>query len=170
MIHNKKKSGSASVASAVAYFLKFQYLTDAFVKLKSRKRRKSSQNCELYQNYLQDKKKLLKKNNNVTINNNVIPKRNKAENNYCNYLEEAIFGSPVVMDNVDMEHLIVKSNNKGLVPKLLSCDDERRPTDDIIRHNLEKVQFYEQNQTCESVDDIFVSIHKCLLIFVFHYL
>lgn len=160
LLHNKSnKSGSASVADAIAYFLKFQYLTNMYAKL--RRSRKShgetSSNSELYQNYLNgDVKSKDTDEKDPNINNNTLPKNEV--NSYCTYLDEAIFGSSVVMHNVNMDHLVVKKNNKGLVPKLFTCDDERQTSGEIIRHNLEKVQFYEQSQTCDSTKDIFVSL------------
>ncbi|XP_053601631.1 MFS-type transporter SLC18B1-like [Plodia interpunctella] len=163
LIHSKSnKSGSASVADAIAYFLKFQYMTDMYIKIRRSRRPKhecnheSRRSTDLYQNYLAENENKAEGNetNNANINNNTIPK--SSEDSYCDYLDNAIFGSPVVMENVNMDHLVVKRNNKGLVPKLLSCYDERMPSGEIIRHNLEKVQFYEQNQSCASAAvDIF---------------
>lgn len=77
---------------------------------------------------------------------------------YCMFLEDAIFGSPEIMDNVTAEHLRVKRHNTGLVSTEKRCDEERRTTYEIIRHNLEKVQFYEQDE-CSSFQDIFVSTY-----------
>ncbi|XP_060810383.1 MFS-type transporter SLC18B1-like [Amyelois transitella] len=158
LMHNKSnKSGSASVADAIAYFLKFQYMTDMYIKIRrSRSRRetnKSDQSPDLYQNYLGNGDVNTVVENEININNNTIPKNN--QDNYCTYLDNAIFGSPVVMENVNMDHLVVKRNNKGLVPKLMSFSDDRRPSGEIIRHNLEKVQFYEQSQSCATAVDIF---------------
>lgn len=62
------------------------------------------------------------------------------------------------MQNVHMENLMVKRNNSGLINKLVNTEEDRRQSEDIIRHNLEKVQFYEQSQPCESLEDIFVSL------------
>lgn len=112
-----------------------------------------SPDSEPYQNYLEDQSDP-EKSENVNINNNVIQKN---DDKYCLYLENAIFGSPVVMQNVHMENLMVKRNNSGLISKLVNTDEDRRPSEDIIRHNIEKVQFYEQTQACASVEDIFVS-------------
>lgn len=158
--HNKNKSGAASVTNAIAYFLKFQYLTDIYTHIKRRSRSKQSSqsadaspNSEPYQKYLEDQP-VPGKSEAVNINNNSIPKN---EDNYCLYLENAIFGSPAVMQNVHMENLMVKRNNSGLISKLVSRDEDKKQSEDIIRHNLEKVQFYEQSQPCESLEDIFVS-------------
>lgn len=113
----------------------------------------TSPNSEPYQNYLKDQP-VAEKTKVININNNSIPKN---EDKYCLYLENAIFGSPEVMQNVHMENLMVKRNNSGLISKLVNTGEDRRPSEDIIRHNLEKVQFYEQSQACASVEDIFVS-------------
>lgn len=61
------------------------------------------------------------------------------------------------MQNVHMENLVVKRNNSGLISKLVNTDEDKKPSEDIIRYNLEKVQFYEESQGCASVEDIFVS-------------
>ncbi|XP_059049174.1 MFS-type transporter SLC18B1-like [Achroia grisella] len=159
LLRNKSnKSGSASVTDALAYFLKFQYLTNIYIKvLRSRKKshRDATRNDELYQNYLAeaDMKETTNQRNISNLNNNILKCRNKDENTYCTYLEKAIFGSAVVMENID--HLMIKRHNKGLIPKLLACEHERKPSNEIIKHNIEKVQFYEQNQACASTDDIF---------------
>lgn len=162
--HNKNKSGSASVADGVAYFLKFQYVTDAYISLRrrSQSRCKSTTNTDLYQNYLSKDKEDLPRCNGVTINNNLIPKKRTSEDSYCSYLEDAIFGSPDVVENVNLDNLVVKRNNTGLVPKFM-CD-EKKSTDDIIRHNLQKVQFYEQKQACSSLEDVFVSLYLVILV------
>lgn len=93
--------------------------------------------------------------NGLYISNN-INVRNKAHD-YCSYLDDAIFGSPDVVKNVTLDNLKVKRHNKGLVAMGMACDDERSTTDEIIKHNIEKVQFYEQD-VCPSFEDVFVSI------------
>ncbi|KAM3966487.1 uncharacterized protein ACR2FA_012028 [Aphomia sociella] len=155
LLHNKSnKSGSASVADVLAYFLKFQYLTNIYIKIwRSRKKsQEQTRNNELYQNYLGngDVKKKCEQSGSKLNNNSV-----KDEDRYCTYLENAIFGSTAVMANVTMDHLMIKRNKKGLVSTLVTCNDQKRPTDEIIKHNLEKVQFYEQNQACTSIDYVF---------------
>lgn len=112
-----------------------------------------SPNSESYQNYLEDQP-APEKTDAININNNFISKN---EDKYCLFLDNAIFGSPEVMQNVHMENLMVKRNNSGLISKLVNTGEGKRPSEDIIRHNLEKVQFYEQSQACASVEDIFVS-------------
>ena len=111
-------------------------------------------NEQLYQNYLDKEtdgsKVKLRVNSNGYIN------MTKKSDKYCTFLEDAIFGSPDIMDNVTAEHLKVKRYNMGLVSTEKRCDEERRTTYEIIRHNLEKVQFYEQDE-CPSFQDIFVS-------------
>lgn len=164
-LHSKRsKSGSASVGEALAYFLKFQYLTDLYVRIrKSKKKQKHTTTCTnntLYQNYLENEKKT-EASEVVNINNNVTRYRS-SEDNYCAYLDNAIFGSPTVMENLNTEHLMVKRNNKGLIPVLLACDEEKKTSGEIIRHNLQKVQFFEQNQTCTTaMENIFVSFNFC---------
>lgn len=164
-LHSKRsKSGSASVGEALAYFLKFQYLTDLYVRIrKSKKKQKHTTTCTnntLYQNYLENEKKT-ESSEVVNINNNVTRYRS-SEDNYCAYLDNAIFGSPTVMENLNTEHLMVKRNNKGLIPVLLACDEEKKTSGEIIRHNLQKVQFFEQNQTCTTaMENIFVSFNFC---------
>ncbi|XP_063834249.1 MFS-type transporter SLC18B1-like [Ostrinia nubilalis] len=154
-LHNKRsKSGSASIAEALSYFLKFQYLTDFYIRIRKSKKKQKHTNCTnntLYQNYLENESSEI-----VNINNNTTKYRS-SEDNYCAYLDNAIFGSPVVMENLETEHLMVKRNNKGLIPVLLACDEEKKKTSgEIIRHNLQKVQFFEQNQTCTSaMENIF---------------
>lgn len=93
----------------------------------------------------------------ININNNLIPK--PAENNsYCEYLEGAIFGSPAVVQNLNTDHLKMKKNKQGLIANLNACDTAKRTSNEIIKHNVEKVHFYEQSQACSSVEDVFVSI------------
>ncbi|XP_049888020.1 MFS-type transporter SLC18B1-like [Pectinophora gossypiella] len=157
--HKNRKSGWASVSDSLAYFLKFQYLSEAYARVRRpHNRRTSNQNTDLYQNYLNDDKtekhdsntKESATQNTDVFNNNTLQK--SSEDSYCAYLENAIFGSPVGMEN-NMENVVVKRHNSGLVSRL-DCEDSGRPTDDIIRHNLEKVQFYEQ--ACDSLEqDIF---------------
>lgn len=148
------------MTDAIAYFLKFQYLTEMYTYIRKRSQSKESSqsssvspNSKPYQNYLENQP-VSEKTEVININNNFISKN---EDKYCLYLENAIFGSPDVMQNVHMENLMVKRNNSGLISKLTNTGEVRRPSEDIIRHNLEKVQFYEQNQACASVEDIFVS-------------
>lgn len=176
--HTKsKKSGSASVSEVVAYFLKFQYLTNMYIRIR-RNLKKSNQNKtvgnndELYQDYLRSENLVVAEssktdpvqsedNNDMNLNNNTITQNNsdltEEEEDYCTYLEKAIFGSPIGMENVNRENLIVKRNNMGLISKVVSDENKKRSTDEIIKHNLQKVHFYEQNPGCASLEDIFVS-------------
>ncbi|CAH2099739.1 unnamed protein product [Euphydryas editha] len=168
--HNKsRKSGSASVADKVAYFLKFQYMTDIYVTIRKLTAKKSKSNSltnneELYQNYLEnDNERNCSVHSNIsTLNekedsvvNNVIEDcqfQNK-EDTYCAYLDKTIFG-PVAMQ-MKKENIIIKRNNKGLVAKLVTFDEKKRPSDEIIEHNLQKVHFYEQGPECATLENIF---------------
>ncbi|KAL4715239.1 hypothetical protein ACJJTC_007821 [Scirpophaga incertulas] len=154
-IHNKNnKSGSASIGDALVYFLKFQYVTDIYIKIRKSRRQNVQYQNGLYQNYLDEQcSKKTEYAKDVYLNNNV--NHRESENKYCNYLENAIFGSPEVIENIHTDHLYLKKNHKGLVPALLSCDEEKKTSREIIRHNLEKVQFYEQNQMCNTIESIF---------------
>lgn len=168
----------------MTYFLKFQYLTNAYVKIqklrKSRHRFKEN-NEELYQNYLAENETSKDNSQNnlsqrsrqsaVDIRNNnnnfdEIHTQTNKRDNYCAYLEDAIYGSPVIMENVNSDNLIVKKNHMGLVAKLVTHDDDKRTSDEIIKHNLQKVHFYEQNPACISEDDIFVSANAVILFFL----
>ncbi|CAH0406057.1 unnamed protein product [Chilo suppressalis] len=156
-IHNKSnKSGAASIADGVIYFLKFQFLTDIYIKIRKSHRKKSQcVTSVLYQNYLEESEvKKEDPSDSRTANNNV-NKFCNSENKYCAYLESAIFGSHDVVENLHTDHLKVKNYHHGLVPALLVCDEEKKSSGEIIRHNLEKVQFYEQNQSCNSIESIF---------------
>lgn len=148
-MHNKsRKSGSASVAETLEYFLKFQFLTNIYIKiwkLKNRQRDGLLKNEELYQNYLEE----TDDNRDETGNTEYT-----CGNKYCDFIDKEIFG-PINNNN----NVIVKPNNSGIVSKSAS-NVERRPTDDIIRHNLQKVLFYEQNVPCISTEDIFVCIFQ----------
>lgn len=63
------------------------------------------------------------------------------------------------MENLSTDHLTVKKNNSGLVPVPLACDQGKKSPGEIIRHNLQKVQFYEQSQNCAAaMENIFVSM------------
>ncbi|XP_013148507.1 PREDICTED: MFS-type transporter SLC18B1-like [Papilio polytes] len=161
----QKKSGWASAKEVTTYFLKFQYLTNAYIKIRRLRKRKSNRaNDELYQNYLGNDEndnntqgKELKNGNsaiNIKVNKNLDCDKIDRQNSYCVYLDNAIFGSPVVMANVNSDNLIVKRNHKGLVAKV-NTEDDRRTSDEIIKHNLQKVHFYEQNPACSSREDIF---------------
>lgn len=97
-------------------------------------------------------------NENVNINNNIMPKAKEKDNSYCEYLEEAIFGSPAIVRNLSTDHLKVKKNKQGLIANLNACDPVKRTSDEIIKHNVEKVHFYEQTQACNADEDVFVSI------------
>lgn len=169
--HNRnRKSGSASVADMVAYFLKFQYLTDMYVTIRKSMAKKSKSNSltnaeELYQNYLDNDNEVnCDVHSNITFTekqngavNNVIEDcqfQNK-EDSYCSYLEKTIFG-PVAMQ-MKKENIIIKRNNKGLVAKLVTLDEKKQPSDEIIEHNLQKLHFYEQDPECATLKDIFVS-------------
>ncbi|XP_052737167.1 MFS-type transporter SLC18B1-like [Bicyclus anynana] len=154
-MHKKNgKSGSASISDVLAYFLKFQYLTEVYVRVrKSRNKSKTRalpDNDQLYQNYLDEEnedKKDPSPSDNVT---NEPSQRN--EDSYCSYIDKAIFGSaPLKMND---ENVIVKRNNKGLVAEL-TREGDKRSSGEIIKHNLQKVQFYEQNPECTTLDDIF---------------
>ncbi|CAK1599987.1 unnamed protein product [Parnassius mnemosyne] len=167
----QKKSGWATVKEVMTNILKFQYLTNIYIKLRRFRKSKNKlrSNGELYQNYLEDNKNDKNTWNNVDknsknaaidikLNNNNIHQncgQAGAEDSYCAYLENAIFGSPVVMQNINSDNLIVKNNHKGLVAKLMTIDEDRRNSDEIIKHNLQKVQFYENNAACTSREDIF---------------
>ncbi|XP_041974189.1 MFS-type transporter SLC18B1-like [Aricia agestis] len=149
VVHNKNKSGSASVASVVAYFLKFQYLTDLCIKIRLLTSKPDEYDREeLYQNYLENDKKesgegdLQKNIRDGTNKNQANGKGNR--NGFCLYLDREDDGGSDV---------VVKRNNTGVVTKLDGGD--RQLPDDIIRHNLQKVQFYEQSPTCFSNENIF---------------
>ncbi|XP_022122887.2 MFS-type transporter SLC18B1 [Pieris rapae] len=148
LLHNKsRKSGSASVAEMLEYVLKFQFLTNIYVKIwkiKNRQRN-GTVNEELYQNYL-DENKTDNKNDELVNTEN---EDDSCDNKYCNFIDKAIFG-PTVNNNC----VIVKPNNTGIVTKSIN-NVERRSTNEIIRHNLQKVLFYEQNSPCTSTEDIF---------------
>lgn len=169
--HNRnRKSGSASVADMVAYFLKFQYLTDMYVTIRKSMAKKCKSNSltdteELYQNYLDNDNEVncdvhtnikLNENENGAVNNVIedCQFQNK-EDSYCSYLEKTIFG-PVAMQ-MKKENIIIKRNNKGLVAKLVSLDEKKQTSDEIIEHNLQKLHFYEQDPECATLNDIFVS-------------
>ncbi|CAK1548418.1 unnamed protein product [Leptosia nina] len=158
--HNKnRKSGSASVTETLEYILKFQYLTNIYVKiwkLKNRHRNGTLKSEELYQNYMNDEEKIIrnekKEEPNVSKNKNDGKLGDSVcENEYCSFIDNVIFGP----DSQNNNSVIMKRNNAGIVSKLTNSADERRPTDEIIRHNLQKVLFYEQNSPCTSTEDIF---------------
>ncbi|XP_026484809.1 MFS-type transporter SLC18B1-like [Vanessa tameamea] len=171
-MHNKsKKSGSASIADIIAYFLKFQYMTDIYVRIRKAKAKKTranivSSNEELYQNYLENCDETdCPQHSNATdrnegeaelnVNNNVIengPPQN-GENSYCSYLDKTIFGSAIM--KMKKENIIIKRNNKGLVAKLVTFEEDKRPSDEILENNLQKVHFYEQSPECTTLEDIF---------------
>ncbi|XP_068628607.1 MFS-type transporter SLC18B1-like isoform X2 [Battus philenor] len=165
----QKKSGWASAKEIMSYVLKFQYLTNIYIKI--RRMYKTKNNFRehyngLYQNYLEVPENIPNIRNDVNVNSNIDMKVNNnshhrtcgdtdARNGYCEYLDNAIFGSPAVMENVNSDNLIVKRNHKGLVAKLVTTDIDRRTTEEILEHNLQKVHFYEQNSSCSSREDIF---------------
>ncbi|KPI93454.1 MFS-type transporter C6orf192-like [Papilio xuthus] len=161
----QKKSGWASAKEVTTYFLKFQYLTNAYIKIRRLRKRKNHVNSdELYQNYLGNDEndntqdKIIRNGNsaiNIKNNANHDCDQTDRQDSYCVYLDNAIFGSPVVMANVNSDNLIVKRNHKGLVAKVKTIEDDRRTSDEIIKHNLQKVHFYEQNPACSSREDIF---------------
>lgn len=149
--------------------------------LKKANQNRTVGNNELYQDYLRSEDIIdaessktnpvqTEDNSNMNINNNTITKNNsdltEDEEDYCTYLEKAIFGSPIGMENVNRENLIVKRNNAGLISKVVS-DENKKSTDEIIKHNLQKVHFYEQNPGCASLEDIFVS-DIFFIFFLFH--
>lgn len=90
--------------------------------------------------------------NNNKINENTIPRADT----YCTYLENAIFGSPAVLEHLNLDNLLVKRHHHGLISKTENPDAGKMRSEDIIRHNLEKVNFYEKNNQC-SPGNIFVS-------------
>ncbi|XP_075983718.1 uncharacterized protein LOC142981589 [Anticarsia gemmatalis] len=162
LTHSKSnKSGSASVADIIAYILKFEFVISMYIRIR-RSRKKSIaapvNNEQLYQNYLHDEKGDLQRpcyNGYLCTNNNINEHvKNRKGDRYCSYLDEAIFGSPDVMKNVTMDNLKVKRDNKGLFSTSLACDEDRTTTNEIIKHNIEKVHFYEQDQ-CQGFQDIF---------------
>ncbi|XP_047028533.1 MFS-type transporter SLC18B1-like [Helicoverpa zea] len=162
LLHSKgNKSGYASIAEIAAYILKFQFVTSFYVKIRKSRRKSVAApvnapmlNEELYQNYIEKERD--ESNIKQRRNSNGYINMTKKSDKYCTYLEDAIFGSPDIMDNVTAEHLKVKRYNMGLVSTEKRCEEERRTTYEIIRHNLEKVQFYEQDE-CPSYGDIFDS-------------
>lgn len=123
---------------------------------------------ELYQNYLDkenDESRVKQR-----INSDGYINMTKKSDNYCSYLEDAIFGSPDIMNNVSADHLKVKKYNTGLVSTEKRCETEKRTTYEIIRHNLEKVQFYEQDE-CPAFEDIFVSTnYPCNKTYLTHFI
>ncbi|XP_035430098.1 MFS-type transporter SLC18B1 [Spodoptera frugiperda] len=162
LLHNKSnKSGYASIAEIAAYILKFQFVTSFYIKMRKSRRKaitpppsKPVVDEELYQNYLDkenDESRVKQR-----INSDGYINMTKKSDNYCSYLEDAIFGSPDIMNNVSADHLKVKKYNTGLVSTEKRCETEKRTTYEIIRHNLEKVQFYEQDE-CPAFEDIFDS-------------
>ncbi|KAJ0181292.1 hypothetical protein K1T71_003377 [Dendrolimus kikuchii] len=166
LLHKKSnKTGSASIADVIAYILKFQYVSDLYVKIRNAHRKPctappASENEQLYQNYLETQNECTRsdkaRSSFVNINNNIDKTNSKENGDYCSYLDEAIFGSPVIMENVNMEHIKVKRNNKGLITNIVDCDVVRKPPEEIIKHNIEKIHFYEQQPECTSMrDDIF---------------
>lgn len=137
-------------------------MTDIYVSIRRSRRPPEtivSNDGDFYQNYIEDTEEntnLVKnKSEPIIINNNSEQATN--ENSYCAYLDEAIFGSPVVVHNVNMDNLKVKKYNKGLVSTAAPYEDHMSLSNEIIRHNIQKVHFYEQNQECETLEDIFVS-------------
>ncbi|KAH9634184.1 hypothetical protein HF086_001386 [Spodoptera exigua] len=162
LLHNKSnKSGYASIAEIAAYILKFQFVTSFYIKMRKSRRKaltpppsKPVFDEQLYQNYLdkENDESCVKQ----RINSDGYINMTKKSDNYCSYLEDAIFGSPDIMNNVSADHLKVKKHNTGLVSTEKRCETEKRTTYEIIRHNLEKVQFYEQDE-CPAFEDIFDS-------------
>ncbi|CAB3231381.1 unnamed protein product [Arctia plantaginis] len=141
LTHSKSnKSGSASVADVIAYILKFEFVINMYIRIR-RSRKKPLPAAvpvttdQLYQNYIEEE----------------IEDRHESNGN-----DEAIFGSPVILKNVTMDNLKVKKNSTGLVAKAIVCDEEKRTTNEIIKHNIEKVHFYEQDE-CPTYEDIFDS-------------
>lgn len=166
LMRKANKSGAASISDVISYFLKFQYLTNGFAKIRMLfKKKEEAQSEMLYQNYFNNNDRIINTHQNGFNNNNdgesgiLIPKRTvheiNEEDQYFSFLENVIFGSPSNMEPVNLNHLFVKKNNKGLVPKLLTCADSRRTSEEMLRHNLEKVCFYEQNPQCGVLDDVF---------------
>lgn len=172
LLKNKSnKSGSASVADIFAYILKFDYITNTFSRLRKLRKKPSENTYNVsYQNYLEIDNNNVNENDQSTstVNNNNEEERitsgRKVEqfnedDQYFKFLETVIFGSPTSMEPVHLNHLFVKKNNKGLVPKFAPCG-ERRPSEEILKHNLDKVQFYENSPQCASLEDVFVSTYN----------
>lgn len=127
-------------------------------------------NNDLYQNYLKNESDEINIRENLfnSLNNNNDGEGNlndpviqihefNEEDQYFKFLDKIIFGSPSNMEPVDMSNFFVKKNNKGLVSKLSTCENSRRPSEEILRHNYQKVLFYEQNPQCDTLEDVFVS-------------
>ncbi|VVC87951.1 unnamed protein product [Leptidea sinapis] len=140
-----KKSGSASVAEIAAYLLKFQFITDLYIKVwkfKNRKKAKPLENEELYQYYIDENETVKESDDKLSSHEKIkLEESNKsedvkfeqAEDKYCSFIDNAIFGPPSKRN----DSVIVKRNNAGLVAKLENNKHERS-TDEIIRHNLHK--------------------------------
>lgn len=133
---------------------------------------KPTENKQLYQNYMETQSECTRNVKSrsavVNINNNTHRTNSNEDVDYCSYLDEAIFGSPVIMENVNMDHIKVKRHNKGLISNIVDCDIVRKPPEEIIKHNIEKIHFYEQQPECTSTkDDIFVSIILTTLVLAF---
>lgn len=144
-----------------------------YIKIRRNKAEKLNSNTanneESYQNYLDNSEEVLSDNSKVTskekvdenecaYTNNSIIENGQCQNHedsYCAYLDKTIFG-PMVM-KMNKENVIIKRNNKGLIAKFISFNEEKRPSNEIIKHNLQKVHFYEQSPECATLEDIFVS-------------
>lgn len=66
--------------------------------------------------------------------------------------------------DMNKENIIFKRNHKGIVAKLVSSDEGKKPSEEIIEHNIQKVHFYEQVPECTTLEDIFVSSHNTFLV------
>ncbi|GBP22929.1 MFS-type transporter SLC18B1 [Eumeta japonica] len=164
-VHNSRgnKPESVSIADVLTYFFKFSFITNAFTRIRESFSRIENSNSELesYQNYssnevevIKNDKRIEDKSEEITINNNNneikgYSKKNSECNKYCEFLENAIFGSPA--EEQHLENLVVKKDSKGLVSRL-STSIDKPPSEEILKHNLQKVLFYEQSPPCEYQD------------------
>ncbi|CAG9575981.1 unnamed protein product [Danaus chrysippus] len=154
LTHNTKENGSASIGDIVTNFLKFQYLTNTYIKLRKfynkYKKNQSDNNEDLYQNYLENAEEAENYEQHESIKESKCNDVKEPENSYCSYLDKTIFG-PVVM-KMNKENIIIKRNNKGIVSKIITLAEDKRPSHEIIKHNLQKVHFYEQSPGCAKID------------------
>ncbi|XP_063393718.1 MFS-type transporter SLC18B1-like [Cydia fagiglandana] len=154
---NPNKSGSASVAETIVHILKFEFVTNTLFEIRKRNQsNSSSSNAGLYQNYLgrADEEHLNNNNKYHNLDSNQIKSKDRVSVDYCSYLENAIFGSSAILENVHLDNLLVKRNNKGLVSTMTNNCSDRKSTEDILRYNLEKVNFYENIEPCPPMDNI----------------
>ncbi|XP_073945786.1 MFS-type transporter SLC18B1-like isoform X1 [Choristoneura fumiferana] len=151
------KSGSASITDTVVNILKFQYVTNVIVEIRKKSKPVNSNvrvpNSDLYQDYLKrEEGDVIKKtltSSCINENNNKTDELTTPDaDTYCSYLENAIFGSPAVLEHLNLDNLLVKRHHHGLVSKTENPNAGMMRSEDIIRHNLEKVNFYEKNNQC----------------------